>query len=219
MRKFIGNVNGVTFDDEFKFNEAAKKALLSLNENTLISSYYTDVEDKKTEVKEPVKLSDLAPTTYQVKSGYKIYDLTDKVVNLLKGVTIENAQSIAEEVKTDIKTLEIEVHDNVAKVEQHRDIINTLEDEINESKSKLMYNRELYGYINKWVLKGMNDNVGCCKNPFTEPKKKEEPQTSDKETKEDVSKRNLRIIEDAISGFSQYLHDIGFWGSDEIKEK
>lgn len=45
MKKFVGNVNGKSFDNEKDFNEAAQKAIQSKEENLSISSYYSYTND------------------------------------------------------------------------------------------------------------------------------------------------------------------------------
>ena len=49
MKKFVGLVNGKSFDNEKDFNEAVQEAIKSDNENLSISSYYkyTNDEEKK----------------------------------------------------------------------------------------------------------------------------------------------------------------------------
>lgn len=57
MKKFVGTVNGKSFDNEKDFNEAAQKAIASGEENLSISSYYKYVSDE-VEKSEPLKESE-----------------------------------------------------------------------------------------------------------------------------------------------------------------
>lgn len=52
MIKFVGLVNGKTFDNEKDFNKAVEEAIKSDNENLSISSYYKYTNDDKEEKKE-----------------------------------------------------------------------------------------------------------------------------------------------------------------------
>lgn len=57
MKKFVGTVNGKSFDNEKDFNEAAQKVIASGEENLSISSYYKYVSDE-VEKSEPLKESE-----------------------------------------------------------------------------------------------------------------------------------------------------------------
>lgn len=50
MKKFIGNVNGKSFDNLKDFNEAAAEAIKANDDNLSISSYYSYVDDENKEV-------------------------------------------------------------------------------------------------------------------------------------------------------------------------
>ena len=52
MKKFVGLVNGKSFDNEKDFNKAVEEAIKSDNENLSISSYYKYTNDDKEEKKE-----------------------------------------------------------------------------------------------------------------------------------------------------------------------
>ena len=59
MKKFVGLVNGKSFDNEKDFNKAVEEAIKSDNENLSISSYYKYTNDDKEEKKEISKYHDL----------------------------------------------------------------------------------------------------------------------------------------------------------------
>ena len=138
MKKFVGNVNGKTFDNETDFNAAAKEAIKSNDGHLSISSYYSyddknsnKIEDKgeqklktkKTSLnKEDYILVDQKPDSI---NGYEVSsDLYEKLINADNKdeirKTVENLLTSFEDssknVEKSIKNLEIDletIHDEL----------------------------------------------------------------------------------------------------------
>lgn len=131
MKKFVGNVNGKTFDNETDFNAAAKEAIKSNDGHLSISSYYSyddknsnKIEDKgeqklktkKTNLnKEDYILVDQKPDSI---NGYEVSsDLYEKLINADNKdeirKTVENLltsfENSSKNVEKSIKNLEIDL--------------------------------------------------------------------------------------------------------------
>lgn len=131
MKKFVGNVNGKTFDNETDFNAAAKEAIKSNDGHLSISSYYSyddknsnKIEDKgeqklktkKTNLnKEDYILVDQKPDSI---NGYEVSsDLYEKLINADNKdeirKTVENLltsfENSSKDVEKSIKNLEIDL--------------------------------------------------------------------------------------------------------------
>ena len=131
MKKFVGNVNGKTFDNETDFNAAAKEAIKSNDGHLSISSYYSyddknsnKIEDKgeqklktkKTSLnKEDYILVDQKPDSI---NGYEVSsDLYEKLINADNKdeirKTVENLltsfEDSSKDVEKSVKNLEIDL--------------------------------------------------------------------------------------------------------------
>lgn len=166
MKKFVGNVNGKTFDNETDFNAAAKEAIKSNDGHLSISSYYSyddknsnKIEDKgeqklktkKTSLnKEDYILVDQKPDSI---NGYEVSsDLYEKLINADNKdeirKTVENLltsfEDSSKDVEKSIKNLEIDLE--------------TIQDELYEKREyakdlkwrKLYYN-EIKNVLDKKV--------------------------------------------------------------------
>lgn len=131
MKKFVGNVNGKTFDNETDFNAAVKEAIKSNDGHLSISSYYSyddknsnKIEDKgeqklktkKTSLnKEDYILVDQKPDSI---NGYEVSsDLYEKLINADNKdeirKTVENLltsfEDSSKDVEKSVKNLEIDL--------------------------------------------------------------------------------------------------------------
>ena len=71
MKKFIGNVNGKSFDNEEDFNKAADEAIKKNDGNLSISSYYSYTSDDNDVKKIEDKKDDKFVSTYEYFLGNK----------------------------------------------------------------------------------------------------------------------------------------------------
>lgn len=131
MKKFVGNVNGKTFDNETDFNAAAKEAIKSNDGHLSISSYYSyddknsnKIEDKG-EQKLKTKKTSLNKEDYILVNqkpdsinGYEVSsDLYEKLINADNKdeirKTVENLltsfENSSKDVEKSIKNLEIDL--------------------------------------------------------------------------------------------------------------
>lgn len=128
MKKFVGNVNGKTFDNETDFNAAAKEAIKSNDGHLSISSYYS-YDDKKSEDKNEYKLekkkTNLNKEDYILVdqkpdsiNGYEVSsDLYEKLINAGNKdeirKTVENLltkiETSSKDVEKSVKNLEIDL--------------------------------------------------------------------------------------------------------------
>ena len=75
MKKFVGYVNGKTFNDEKSFNDAAKEAIKSNDGNLAISSYYSESYNNEDEPKKELPKEEKDPN-YVPKDEYLFTDQT-----------------------------------------------------------------------------------------------------------------------------------------------
>lgn len=131
MKKFVGNVNGKTFDNETDFNAAAKEAIKSNDGHLSISSYYSyddknsnKIEDKG-EQKLKTKKTSLNKEDYILVNqkpdsinGYEVSsDLYEKLINadnkdeIRKTVEklLTSFENSSKDVEKSIKNLEIDL--------------------------------------------------------------------------------------------------------------
>ena len=146
MKKFVGTVNGETFDNEKDFNEAASKAVTESNGTLSISSYITyvddedDEDDSKKEIEETPEevVEDVIEVTEddlninsnpRVLLGGKLaYDVTTRLADKLRRA------SNKDEVK---ELIEKRLKDTESIIKKNSETEKELENEIDELQKKL----------------------------------------------------------------------------------
>ena len=192
MKKFVGLVNGKSFDNVEDWNKAALDAIEKDSDNLSISSYYSYVDDKE---EEPKKIEDKNEsnevssseyildekvTPQSVKNDFVEYALDDKLQKRLENAS--NKEDIRETVSTFVDRLS-------KKIDAGSDEINVLEKDIDSLQKKLYekidevkYNQGRKRYYNTIL-----DIIG-------EPEKKKEEYV-----KPDVSAKRVLGFDDDTS--------------------
>lgn len=138
MKKFVGNVNGKSFDNEEDFNKAADEAIKK-NDGTLsISSYYSYTSDDEDPEK---KDDDKFVSTYEYFLGDRKPDnvTSDSVEYEVPEVLIQRIKEASN--KDSIrKNVEYHVNNLVDSIHKYDDDVNKLESEI-EGIQKRLYEK------------------------------------------------------------------------------
>ena len=164
MKKFVGNVNGTSFDNEEEFNKAAEEAIKAGGKKLDISSYsyFCDDDEKKEETEE--KKEDNFVHTYEFYLGTKEpdevledgtvrFNVPDELVKRI-GKSI-NKESIKEKLKFHLGTLGDTMTKNGYKIDgfkksiaEYTERINKLNDAIKdvEKDSNLLCGKYNYYY-------------------------------------------------------------------------
>ena len=141
MKKFVGNVNGKSFDNEEDFNKAADEAIKK-NDGTLsISSYYSYTSDDNDVKKIEDKKDDKFVSTYEYFLGDKKpdnvtsdsveYEVPESLIQRIREAS--NKDSIR-------KNVEYHVNNLVDSIHKYDDDVNKLESEI-EGIQKRLYEK------------------------------------------------------------------------------
>ena len=153
MKKFVGIVNGKTFNNEKEFNDAADLAIKSNDGHLLISSYYSEDTKEETEFNK-IKSSSKNETKTLVDNTE--YILTDQKPDAYSGYTVSpelktklNAAENKDEIKKNIDTL-LTKFNELIKETKHR--IYGLEDDIKEMQSRLNESKDSLTDLNWRVL-------------------------------------------------------------------
>lgn len=183
MKKFVGLVNGKSFDNEKDFNEAAKKAIQANEENLSISSYYSYTEDSdKEEVEEKEDTKYLPSSEYMIVSQepelkdkdyvYSISDeLTKKILEASNDGDIkDNANRLINLYKEQIKCEEEKMKVIEAKIENLQETLYKKEDGVKKLEAKQEYYNSILNLLSQ-------------KEEKVEEKKEEETPAEDEEHK------------------------------------
>ena len=153
MKKFVGIVNGKTFNNEKEFNDAADLAIKSNDGYLLISSYYSEDTKEETEFNK-IKSSSKNETKTLVDNTE--YILTDQKPDAYSGYTVSpelktklNTAENKDEIKKNIDTL-LTKFNELIKETKHR--IYGLEDDIKEMQSRLNESKDSLTDLNWRVL-------------------------------------------------------------------
>ena len=178
MKKFVGNVNGKSFDNEEDFNKEAKEAIKK-NDGTLsISSYYSYTSDSVEENKDDDKfvstseylIGDRKPD--KVTSDSVEYKVSDELVTRIKEAS--NKDIIR-------KNVERHVNNLVDSIQNYSKSVDKLEHEI-ESLQKSLYEK-----INeRKELEGRWRYYDAILDYLDEPEVEETKEETKKEVKEEV---------------------------------
>ena len=139
MKKFVGNVNGKSFDNEEDFNKAADEAIKKNDGNLSISSYYSytsDDEKSSDDVKD-----DKFVSTYEYFLGERKpenvsadsveYEVPEVLIQRIKEAS--NKDSIR-------KNVEYHVNNLVDSIHKHNKVVDKLQSEI-EGLQKRLYEK------------------------------------------------------------------------------
>lgn len=149
MKKFVGYVNGESFDNEKDFNEAANKAIEENDGSLSISSYYSYTkDDEEEEPKDDVK-DDRFLSTYE-------YFLGERKPDVVKGDYVE--YSLSDELKkrianaTNVKDIRKSVEYHISKIDKNlesvKDDVKKYQEEIEKLQDKLYEKVELMKDLN-----------------------------------------------------------------------
>ena len=186
MKKFVGNVNGKSFDNEEDFNKEAKEAIKK-NDGTLsISSYYSYTSDSVEENKDDDKfvstseylIGDRKPD--KVTSDSVEYKVSDELVTRIKEAS--NKDIIR-------KNVERHVNNLVDSIQNYSKSVDKLEHEI-ESLQKSLYEK-----INeRKELEGRWRYYDAILDYLDEPEVEETKKEVKEEVKEEPEKEYVKPI-------------------------
>lgn len=186
MKKFVGNVNGKSFDNKEDFNKEAKEAIKK-NDGTLsISSYYSYTSDSVEENKDDDKfvstseylIGDRKPD--KVTSDSVEYKVSDELVTRIKEAS--NKDIIR-------KNVERHVNNLVDSIQNYSKSVDKLEHEI-ESLQKSLYEKI---DVQK-ELKGKRKYYNAILDYLDEPEVEETKKEVKEEVKEEPEKEYVKPI-------------------------
>lgn len=186
MKKFVGNVNGKSFDNEEDFNKEAKEAIKK-NDGTLsISSYYSYTSDGVEENKDDDKF---VSTSEYLIGGRKPDKVTSDSVEYK--VSDELVTRIKEASNKDIirKNVERHVNNLVDSIQNYSKSVDKLEHEI-ESLQKSLYEKI---DVQK-ELKGKRKYYNTILDYLDEPEVEETKEETKEEVKEEHEKEYVKPI-------------------------
>lgn len=138
MKKFVGNVNGKSFDNEEDFNKAADEAIKKNDGNLSISSYYSYTSDDNDVKKIEDKKDDKFVSTYEYFLGDKKpdnvtsdsveYEVPESLVQRIKEAS--NKDSIR-------KNVEYHVNNLVDSIHKHNKVVDELQSDIEHLQKRL----------------------------------------------------------------------------------
>lgn len=187
MKKFVGNVNGKTFDNEEDFQKAVSEAVKNMDDNLSISSYYkysSDEEDEKKELADDPKFVSvheyfLGDKTPDVKDGTTIeYNVPDELKTRIKEASNRNdiKKSLdyhINKLQDNIKKLQSDLEDTQDRIYQLQETLKEGIDKLNDTKARNEYYSKLMDIIKGCELEEENTK---------EEVKVEKGNTSDKKT-------------------------------------
>lgn len=141
MKKFVGNVNGKSFDNEEDFNKAADEAIKKNDGNLSISSYYSYTSDDEQDTTEDARTDDKYVSTYEYFLGERKpenvsadsveYEVPEALIQRIKKAS--NKDSIR-------KNVEYHVNNLVDSIHKHNKVVDKLQSEI-EGLQKRLYEK------------------------------------------------------------------------------
>ena len=200
LKKFVGNVNGKSFDNEEDFNKEAKEAIKK-NDGTLsISSYYSYTSDSVEENKDDDKfvstseylIGDRKPD--KVTSDSVEYKVSDELVTRIKEAS--NKDIIK-------KNVERHVNNLVDSIQNYSKSVDKLEHEI-ESLQKRLYEKIDVQKELKGKRKYYDAILDYLDEPEVEETKKEVKEEPEKEYVKPITKKDLKDFFDVDVNTSLY---------------
>lgn len=155
MKKFIGNINGVEYNNREDFNEAVKKAMQNPCETLVITSYERTYPDEEAKPKNIVSADDfvieLESDKEDTENGveYRIYDgLKEKLQNC------DNKNEVKQLIVKKLKEWNNSYDDNERNISNYEDEIRVANRNIEECKeyktnleAGIRYYKTLLGYV------------------------------------------------------------------------
>ena len=186
MKKFVGNVNGKSFDNEEDFNKEAKEAIKKNDGTRSISSYYSYTSDSVEENKDDDKF---VSTSEYLIGGRKPDKVTSDSVEYK--VSDELVTRIKEASNKDIikKNVERHVNNLVDSIQNYSKSVDKLEHEI-ESLQKSLYEKI---DVQK-ELKGKRKYYNAILDYLDEPEVEETKKEVKEEVKEEPEKEYVKPI-------------------------
>ena len=158
MKKFVGNVNGKSFDNEEDFNKAANEAIEKNDGNLSISSYYSYTSDDNDVKKIEDKKDDKFVSTYEYFLGDKKpenvskdsveYEVPESLIQRIKDAS--NKDSIKKNVDYHVNNLVDSIHTHNKKISEIEKDIDSLQNrlyELEDIKKDLCGRRRYYNTI------------------------------------------------------------------------
>lgn len=200
MKKFVGNVNGKSFDNEEDFNKEAKEAIKK-NDGTLsISSYYSYTSDSVEENKDDDKF--VSTSEYliggrkpdKVTSDSVEYNFPDVLATRIKEAS--NKDSIRKNVEYYVSNLVDSIHKCSKEVDELEREIEGLQKRLYE---KIDVQKELKG-----KRKYYNTILDYLDEPEVEETKEEVKEEHEKEYVKPITKKDLKDFFDVDVNTSLY---------------
>lgn len=200
MKKFVGNVNGKSFDNEEDFNKEAKEAIKK-NDGTLsISSYYSYTSDSVEENKDDDKF--VSTSEYliggrkpdKVTSDSVEYNFPDVLATRIKEAS--NKDSIRKNVEYYVSNLVDSIHKCSKEVDELEREIEGLQKRLYE---KIDVQKELKG-----KRKYYNTILDYLDEPEVEETKEETKEEPEKEYVKPIIKKDLKDFFDVDVNTSLY---------------
>ena len=221
MRKFVGLVNGKSFDNEKDFNDAANKAIKENDGSLSISSYYTytsdDVEENKDDKFVSTSeyfLGDRKPTKVEKLDSSRIgaigytnveYGVSPELEERLKVAT--NKSSIRENINYHISKLS-------NAIKEYRKDIEEIEKSIDELQKKL-YEQQESLLDKEGRRKYYNHVLDIIESSEPEKSKKDSDGVKDVKKTENVEEKKNRIKKvldvDPDTSLFTFLTQLGFF--------
>lgn len=221
MKKFVGLVNGKSFDNEKDFNDAADKAIKENDGSLSISSYYTYTSDGVEENKDDKFVStseyflgDRKPTKVEKLDSSRIgaigytnveYDVSPELEERLKVAT--NKNSIRENINYHIAKLSDTIKGYRKDIEEMEKSIDNLQKNLYEQQGTLLDNegrRKYYNHI-----------LDIIESSEPEKSKKDSDGVKDVKKTENVEEKKNRIRKtldvDPDTSLFTFLTQLGFF--------
>ena len=221
MKKFVGLVNGKSFDNEKDFNDAADKAIKENDGSLSISSYYTytsdDVEENKDDKFVSTSeyfLGDRKPTKVEKLDSSRIgavgytnveYSVSPELEERLKVAT--NKNSIKENIDYHIAKLSSTIKEYRKDIEEMEKSIDNLQKNLYEQQGTLLDNegrRKYYNHI-----------LDIIESSEPEKSKKDSDGVKDVKKTENVEEKKNRIRKtldvDPDTSLFTFLTQLGFF--------
>lgn len=222
MKKFVGYVNGVSFDNEKDFNEAAEKAIKENDGIVSISSYYSYVNDEQHDVlfDADFMLGDKTPDV--VLSDSFEYTISDELKKKLGNAS--NKSFIRKKVNEVLDSYEyslIPVYEEKSnelqkEIEQLQERLYADEERLKEAKARVKYYRGVLDIVNdgkkeeknlkedkyqKQLPEGKNKESNICKKSDNDKNKFCENKF--------IANKRLREIFDIDTDLYDFLKQLG----------
>lgn len=164
MKKFVGNVNGKSFDNEKDFNEAAQKAIQSKEENLSISSYYSYTNDDEEKQQDENNSENYLPANKYILYNQEpelvdkeyVYPVSEELHKMLMNASndkdiVANVDNVLNLYKDQIREDECELKELESKIENLQSKLYDKETVIKKLYAKQNYYNLILNIISKKV--------------------------------------------------------------------